>query len=113
MNTTSYQYSDGNANVYIITPDTLEYVPVKPNESSTGFYSGGVPKKVMLTANQFQHLVALIEAAMKNTDAHIPERIKGSGAIKTLTGSEKHSIFLKPGSVELGKIEAALKELLA
>ena len=113
MNAALYQYVDGNANVYIITPDTLEYVPVKPQESSSGFYSGGEPKKVKLTAHEFQNLVTLIEAALKNTDAHIQERIKGSGAIKTLTGSEKHSIFLKPACAEQQKLEAALKKLLS
>lgn len=113
MKTALYQYADGNANVYIISPDTLEYVPVKPQESSSGFYSGGEPKKVKLTTQEFQNLVTLIEAAMKNTDAHMQERVKGSGAIKTLTGSEKHAIFLKPACAEQQKLEAALKKLLS
>jgi hypothetical protein len=108
-----YQYSDGNANIYIITPDTLEYIPVTPQESSSGFYQGGDPKKVALTSQAFQTLAALFEAAKNNSEIHIAERKKGSGMITTLSGSEKHSIILKPGSVELGKIEAALKELLS
>jgi hypothetical protein len=112
MTSTSYQYTDGNANVYIITPDTLEYIPVKPQESSSSFYQGGIPKKVVLSSQAFQTLVALFEAAKNNPAIHIAERKKGSGMITTLSGSEKHSIILKPGSVELGKIEDALKELL-
>lgn len=112
MNEALYQYADGNANVYIPSADMLEYVPVKPQSSSSGFYSGGEPKKVKLTANEFQQLVTLIETALKNTDAHIQERIKGSGAIKTLTGSEKHAIFLKPACVEQQNLEVALKKLL-
>jgi hypothetical protein len=48
MSTSTYQYADGSANVYRIKPDSLEYIPVKPEESSTGMYSGGEPKKVAL-----------------------------------------------------------------
>jgi hypothetical protein len=110
---TAYQYSDGNANVYSIRPGTLEYIPVKPQESSSGFYQGGDPKKVALTSQAFQTLAALFETARNNTGIHITERKKGSGMIITLVGSEKHSVILKPGSAELTNIETALKELLA
>jgi hypothetical protein len=109
---TAYQYSDGNANIYIITPNTLEYIPVKPQESSSGFYQGGVPKKVVLPSQAFQTLAAQFEAAKKNAGIHTSERQKGSGLITTITGSEKHVVILKPGCVELANIEAALRELL-
>lgn len=112
MNSTRYQYADGNANVYILTPDSLEYVPVKPEESSTGMYSGGDSKKVALTPEQFRNMRAMLETAKKKHNIHIPDRIKTSGMITTISGDEKTSFVLKPGCTEMSAIEAELKKLL-
>src|SRR6186713_2728744 len=65
MSSISYQYADGSANVYIIKPDSLEYIPVKPEESSTGFYSGGDPKKIALKPEEFRNVQAMLEVAKK------------------------------------------------
>ena len=112
MNPTQYQYADGSANLYIITPDSLEYVPVKPAESSTGMYSGGDPKKVALKTEEFRNVRALVEAAKKNHAVHIPDRIKTSGMITTISGTEKTHFILKPGCKEITDIETRLKKLL-
>jgi hypothetical protein len=69
---THYQYADGSANVYIIKADSLEYIPVTPEESATGMYSGGEPKKAVLTPEEFRN-----------------------------TFSDKNSIYLKPGSNQM------------
>lgn len=49
-----YEYSDCNANRYILTVDSLEYTPVQHHESSTGFYSGGEPKKKSITPQTYE-----------------------------------------------------------
>lgn len=112
MNSTSYQYADGSANVYVLTSDSLEYIPVKPEESSTGFYSGGDPKRIALTPEAFRNLRAMLETAKKKHEIHIPDRIKTSGMITTLSGAEKTNFILKPGCKEITEIETALKKLL-
>jgi hypothetical protein len=112
MNSTSYQYADGSANVYVLTTDSLEYIPVKPEESSTGFYSGGDPKRIALTPEAFRNLRAMLETAKKKHEIHIPDRIKTSGMITTLSGAEKTNFILKPGCKEITEIETALKKLL-
>lgn len=111
-NQTYYHYADGSANVYVLTSDSLEYIPVRPEESSTGFYSGGVPKKVALTPRQFRYVRAMFESAKARHDIHLPDRIKTSGVITTFSGTEKNSIILKPGSEQLVEIEKQLKKLL-
>lgn len=108
----TYQYADGSANVYIIKPDSLEYIPIKPEESSTGFYSGGDPKKVSVTPDEYRSLSAMLEAAKKKHEIHIPDRIKTSGMITTFSGSEKTHFILKPGCTEITAIETELKSLL-
>lgn len=107
-----YQYADGSANVYVLTADSLEYVPVTPEQSSTGFYSGGDPKKIAITPQQFRTVRAMLETAKSKHEIHLPDRIKTSGVITTVSKSQKSSIVLKPGSPELVRIERALKELL-
>src|SRR5688572_2685145 len=81
-----YVYADGSANRYIITPDSLEYDPVTPAESSTGTYSGGDPKIVSISAEQFESISQLFDEAIAHKAAHIQDRIKTSGAISILKG---------------------------
>lgn len=108
-----YGYADGSANRYIITPDQLEYIPVRPEESSTGMYSGGEPKKVSLTKDQFEKISSLLERALQTTEAHMEDRMKTSGLVEKIVGNERKSCILKPKSEPLVEIEKALKELLA
>lgn len=112
MNQTYYQYADGSANVYVLTSDSLEYIPVKPEESSTGFYSGGDSKKVAITPQQFRMIRAMFETVKTKHEIHLPDRIKTSGMITTFNGTEKNSIIIKPGSQQMMQIEKELKELL-
>lgn len=112
MTSTRYQYADGNANVYVIKTDSLEYIPVKPEESSTGSYSGGAPKKISIRPEDFRSLQAMLETAKKKHEIHIPDRVKSSGMITTFSGSEKSNFILKPGCKEMATLESELKRLL-
>ncbi len=108
---THYEYSDGSANRYVITETSLEYIPVKPEESSTGMYSGGEPKLVSITSEQFSEVANLFETAFQNTSAHMSERPKMSGLISK-TGNASQQAILKPNSEEKNNIESALKAIL-
>jgi hypothetical protein len=107
-----YTYADGSANRYIITASSLQYIPVKPEESSTGMYSGGDPADVKLTEEQFENLKQLLEKAISATGNHISDRIKMSGEVTRTTASDTVTIILKPGVPEQAALESALKQLL-
>lgn len=107
-----YTYADGSANHYVITVSSLQYIPVKPEESSTGMYSGGEPAEVNLTEEQFENLKQLLENGIAATGNHIPDRIKMSGAITRTAKSDTITIILKPGAPEQVALESALKQLL-
>src|SRR6187455_400465 len=81
MSTThdQYEYADGSANLYRLTEKELEYLPVQPEESSTGFYSGGEPKTVPVTVEQYNTLKDLFDQALENSSIHIADRMKTSG----------------------------------
>jgi hypothetical protein len=109
---TQYEYSDGSANRYVITETTVEYIPVKPEESSTGMYSGGEPRSISITADQFKMLAKTFDLAFKNTNAHMTDRPKMSGLITSISGSTTNKAILKPNSEEKKAIESLLKTML-
>lgn len=106
-----YEYADGSANIYLLTENELRYLPVIPEESSTGFYSGGDPKTVVVTPTQFNELKSLFDLALEKTSIHIPDRMKTSGMISVM-GSSKKQCIISPNSDEKKVIEAALKKTL-
>lgn len=101
-------YADGSANRYEISSTELKYIPVKPEESSTGMYSGGEPAQIALSNEQYSQLKNLFESALAQTDQHIPDRIKTSG----LVAVGEYQAILKPGSALKAEIESKLKNLL-
>jgi hypothetical protein len=108
-----YTYADGSANQYIITPSTLEYDPVTPEESSTGTYSGGDPKTVSISPEQFDSIRHLLDKAISNTAVHIEDRIKTSGAIAAVKGNVRTQVILAPDCAEKKAIENLLKKIIS
>jgi hypothetical protein len=107
-----YSYADGSANRYVITPYQIDYIPVKPQESSSGTYSGGEPQTVRITKDQFEKISTLLEDAFQSTNSHIENRIKSSGLVEKTNGTEQTSCILNPKSASLSEIEKALNVLL-
>ena len=108
-----YVYADGSANLYIISSDSLEYDPITPEESSTGIYSGGEPKTVSISTEQFKSISQLFDKALANKAVHIEDRMKTSGAISIIKGDVRTQIILAPGCAEKEAIESLLKQILA
>ena len=108
-----YEYADGSGNRYTISTTSLEYIPVKPEESSSGTYSGGEPGEVTLTMKQYNALQQLFEKALNRTEIHTEHRAMMSGLLVRTTHSESKKVILKPGALEIEEIESALRDLLA
>ena len=57
-----YEYADGSGNKYIIKNDLkifIEYIPIKPHLSSSGFYDGGDYKKKEITKLDFNKIYSI------------------------------------------------------
>lgn len=106
-----YEYSDGNANLYILTAYRLRYIPVKPEDSSTGFYRGGEPFEVILSKTEYNQLKGLLEQAICEADSHVSSRLKGSGKIMRLTPSDTLSVIIRPDKPIFLALEMYLREL--
>jgi hypothetical protein len=75
-----YSYSDGNSNVYNITSDKIEYIPVKKENSSSGTYSGGKAKVVKIKLKDFESLKTLFEEGIRNINYDLKREL-GTGQI--------------------------------
>jgi hypothetical protein len=108
---TSYEYADGNANLYLISSGELKYLPVQAEESSSGTYNGGKAKTKVLSPSQFTMLSDLFNKTLDTKSIHIEHRVMMSGMISEI-GSKKRQCILKPGSAEMISIENSLKQIL-
>lgn len=104
-------YVDGNGNKYLIVSAkkdaTIEYIPIKKAESSSGEYSGGEPYKITITIAEHKELNDLLRKASKDDSQLIAERNMGCGTIIL----PKTRYFLKMDSFYKTSIEKKLKEL--
>jgi hypothetical protein len=109
---TVFEYADGNGNTYKVQHSSLEYIPVKKEESSSGMYSGGDARTVTLNAEQYKNITTLLESALNNTAIHINDRVMMSGVVRAVSSENKRSCIIKPGSDELRRIEQTLKSIV-
>ncbi|MCP4437666.1 MAG: hypothetical protein GY810_01870 [Aureispira sp.] len=111
--TTEYRYGDGSANLYVVTPTTIEYDPMKPKYSSSGIYDGGEPVKKTITPEEFAEITIQIEKAFANKSEHIQNREKGTGSVSVFGATQNNGSFiLARGSKAKRELEAALKKVV-
>jgi len=75
-------------------------VPVQPEQSSTGDYSGGPPRKEDLAADDARlvELWTLLRKLEADETKHTPDRAKGTGAIAWESLSGKRDFIIKRGA---------------
>ncbi len=116
MKSIKYLYSDGNGNTYKIghlDGRSLEYIPVRPEMSSSGEYDGGEPVRKSLTEKNMEQIADLLNRAISHSAVHIQNRVKGSGLIVKSEGGAETAIIISGDSDEKRKIEILLKQLTA
>jgi hypothetical protein len=112
---TIYRYSDGSGNTYVFRNSGakfLEYHPVKPHRSSSGLYDGGDHIKREMSESQYHALRSALRSAIDRREAHINERVKGSGLIVIQCGDRKAAYIIKPDSEEQLRIERILRDTI-
>ncbi|MBL8956831.1 MAG: hypothetical protein JNK82_39020 [Myxococcaceae bacterium] len=108
---------DGSANRYHFVAGAsgkveFEYVPVRPEESSSGTYSGGAPRRETLDAGDVR-LAALWSELQKleaDPSKQQPERAKGTVAVGWAeAGGAKHDFIVKMGAEARAFVELLKK----
>ena len=109
------QYSDGNNNEYRVQKNkniySIEYLPVKPENSSSGDYSGGEEKKNSVSEKEFESLTEIILKLIKSEN-FAERRSMGTGLLIIKSKNSKKSYIFEYNSSEQEIIENKLKELL-
>jgi hypothetical protein len=109
----SYMYSDGNMNSFTVKEFEVRYDPVQKEESSSGMYSGGEQKAVVITPHQLNKLSALFEEIISDSTCHQNKRSMGSGLlIRYNKTTVEKKVIIKFKSEQLEKIDSGLRELL-
>lgn len=109
--------ADGSANAYHLEcagegqQVSFKYVPVTPEQSSTGMYSGGSPREESLAATdaRLDALWKTLYALDSNEAVHVADRAKGTGAIAWENAKGKHDFIVKRGP----ELDALLAQLEA
>lgn len=100
--------SDGSANTYIITENILEYIPVTPEISSSGVYSGGDPYTKKITKQDFLIITKLVREIFENKNGILQERVMGSIQITRVNSQSKETIIVKSTSKEVMRLQKTL-----
>ena len=91
-------YRDGSANAYHVAPDgRFEYVPVRPEHSSTGMYSGGAPRSGVLDASTLAALWDHVRMLEANTAVHADARGKGTGLFVVTDAAGERTFLVARG----------------
>lgn len=109
MENQEFVYRDGNGNRYKFTREYLEYIPVQPEESSSGIYSGGEPFVHSTRSNEFDVWSTMMQRIAHDTTTHTDDTSKGVAWIFIRNGEDVISFGLKPGSVYIDEIEIFLE----
>ena len=80
----SYEYVDGNGNLYAINHTSIVYDPVTPEESSTGTYSGGEPYVASLEQKQFDQIESVFKKVISQKEDQTDTRSMGTGTLVIL-----------------------------
>jgi len=110
-----YEYIDGNGNKYIIKNEDkliLEYIPIKPELSSSGVYSGGDYIRKEISRQELNKLESIFNQAVNKKEIHIKKRLKMSGMIIIQGINKKKTYIIGPNSKELSEIEKILRSMI-
>lgn len=108
------RYADGSGNLYRVgggSEKMIEYIPVKPEFSSSGLYDGGAPVTRSLTGEQYGLIVSGFKRSFAARSSHIANRVKMSGLVVIRDRRGERSIILAPRSKEQADIEKLLKSV--
>jgi hypothetical protein len=109
---TTYSYYDAARNKYILHDDTIEYIPVKPVESSSGVYDGGQYTKKGILAADRDKLLFLFKKASTTKKAQTDKNVKPNAVVEIKTGNKKTSFLLKATSPINIEIKLFLPQLI-
>ncbi|MFL5730712.1 MAG: hypothetical protein ACJ75J_14590 [Cytophagaceae bacterium] len=112
MNLKRYQYSDSSGNTYKISSGRIEYIPMAPELSSSGTYSGGEPVIKPISKSDYNKVQSEIINIVLAISGQNSDRSKSSGAITIMEDQKKDLEIIIDKSPEKDRLEKLLKALI-
>lgn len=103
-----FTYVDGNNNSYEIFKDSVSYIPISKENSSSGEYSGGDSKTVAIDEMIFLKIRSEINTLIKSKSEHIETRLMGCGTIIF----KKKTYYINMNSSLKENFETMLRQLI-
>lgn len=104
-----YTYVDGSNNKYRLDKAKLEYVPMTPELSSSGTYSGGEAFAIELEKMDLIKVIDVFERALWSEGDQTDQRTMGSGTLLKSLGDESQKVYLKMKSSAMLEINVLLE----
>jgi len=109
------RYSDGCGNTYVLSFEEgkamVRYEPVRPEESSSGFYSGGERFEGIVDPKVFSRVVEAAMQALEDRRSQTNVRMMGCGTLTVEAGGSKQTVFLASNSKAKRNIEELLEKI--
>jgi hypothetical protein len=112
MKATQYRYSDSSGNTYKISADSIEYIPMTPEMSSSGTYSGENPVKKQISKSDYNKVKSEINNIVMNMSIQIKDRTKLSGLITIIQDQKNDLNIIIDKSPEKESLEKFLKAFI-
>lgn len=104
-----FYYTDQNNNRYTISPDTLSYLPIKKENSSSGEYDGGESATVALSKKEYKTISEKALELLADTSKHTNKRMMMTSIIALKEPSERATLVKSKKRTDF---ENLLNELL-
>lgn len=108
------EYLNGTGNKYVINNEDnfVEYIPIKKDYSSSGFYDGGEYIKKEINKSQFNKIMSIFKVLEGKKEVHIQNRVKKSGMIIIKDKHEVSTFIIAPDTAELNEVEKLLQDFI-
>ena len=94
MNIENYRIVDGSNNQYLVSRTTVEYLPIKKENSSSGVYSGGNAWKKPISEKQYQLIQKLFESAANEKSQLRKKRSMGTYLLQSGPMGDRKSVII-------------------
>ena len=105
------RYIDQNNNSYTIEHGFVYYAPIRPEESSSGTYSGGEKAKKTIKQKTYESVVEKVNAIVENKSLHLTQR-RMMTAMLYVYKEDNRDKYIIAKSKERTELEALLKTIL-
>jgi hypothetical protein len=104
-------YTDQNNNTYSVSAAQISYRAIRPENSSSGTYSGGIDRQVSISKEQFKKINSLAEQLFEDSSSHAARREMRTTILKKSKSLKEKKAILYP-SDKRAEFEDILKQTL-